>query len=327
MPALFPATYSTLSPSALAAWLGEQFHFKSVQCRLLVIGVGDTYLVETGQDPFILRVYRPSHRSKGQITAEIELLLAAKEAGVSVSYPIADADGQYLHPFAAVEGERHAVLFSYAPGHSASILNETQLQGLGREIARFHNVSSKTRLSDRRWTFDPESTLLRPLEMVKPYFDGLPEEYDWWQQAVAKTVTHLNQINTANFSTGYCHFDFLPKNFHFDQNTLTLFDFDFFGYGWLVNDLMTFRVQLDLDAHLGRLTQQAARQAFDQVLAAYRGIRPLSEEEKAVIPWLSLGFWCFYMGFHTTHDVFLPFVQPSQLKARTAIIRKLLPHL
>jgi Ser/Thr protein kinase RdoA (MazF antagonist) len=259
--------------------------------------------------------------------AEIELLLAAKEAGVSVSYPIADRTGTVLQSFAAVEGERHAVLFSYAPGHAASILDEAQLRMLGREMARFHNVSAAVRLSDRRWTFDPESTLLKPLQKVTPYFDGLPEEYAWWQQAVAKTTQHLAQIDASGFSTGYCHFDLLPKNFHFDGDVLTLFDFDFFGYGWLVNDLMTFRVQLDLDAHFGRLTHEAACQAFNHLLTAYREIRPLSDEEVATIPWLSLGFWYFYMGFHTTHDVFLPLVQPSQLKARTALIRKLLPHL
>ncbi|HEY4335975.1 MAG TPA: phosphotransferase [Puia sp.] len=327
MPIYFPATYSTLSSSALASWLEAQYFFADVRCRLLVMGVGDTYLAETATGRYILRVYRPSHRSREQIIAEIELLLAAKEAGVSVSYPIADRNGQHLHPFSAVEGERHAVVFSYAPGNPVSILNETQLRILGWEIARFHNVSSTVRLNGSRWTFDPETTLLRPLERVKPYFEDLPEEYDWWQQAAAKTITHLAQADGSRFSAGFCQFDFLPKNFHFDGDALTLFDFDFFGYGWLVNDLMTVRVHLDLDVHFGRLTREAAGQAFDSLLAAYREIRPLSDDEVAAVPWLSLGFWCFYMGFHSTHDVFHPLVQASQLKARTALIRKLLPHL
>jgi len=327
MPPLFPASYSTLSASALASWLGEQYAFADVRCRLLVMGVGDTYLVETVSGPYILRVYRPSHRSRGQITAEIELLLAAKAAGVAVSYPIASPDGRYLHAFDAIEGERHAVLFSYAPGNSVPILNEAQLRLLGREIARFHNVSSTIQLTDRRWNFDPGSTLLKPLQRVKPYFKDLPEEYAWWEQAVAKTIAHLTQIDSTGFSSGYCQFDLLPKNFHFDGDSLTLFDFDFFGYGWLVNDLMTFRAHLDLDVFFNRLTAGAAAQAFDMVVMAYREIRPLSDDEIAAIPWLSLGWWCFYMGFHSTHDVFIPLVQASQLKARTALIRKQHPHL
>jgi Ser/Thr protein kinase RdoA (MazF antagonist) len=96
-----------------------------------------------------------------------------------------------------------------------------------------------------------------------------------------------------------------------------------YSYGWLINDLMTFHVQLSLDAHFGRLTREAATNAFDTVLAAYRQYRPLSDAEKSAIPWLGLGWWCFYMAFHATHDQFYPLVQPSQLRARTALIRKL----
>lgn len=320
---LFPATYSTLSPAALATYIGQQYGFAEVRCQFLVRGVGDTYEIQTATDKFILRIYRPSHRTRSQIVAEIELLLAAKEAGVAVSYPVADRDGQYLHGFPAAEGERHAVLFSYAPGHSVAILGETQLKSLGHQLARFHGVSSIIQLSDKRWAFDLETTLTRPLALIKPYFAELPDEYAWWQQAAEKTITRLTQTDTAGFSAGFCHYDLLPKNFHFNGDTLTLFDFDFFGHGWLINDLMTFRTHLDLDVHFGRLTREAAGQAFDTFLSAYREIRPLSGAEAAAIPWLSLGWWCFYMGFHSTHDQFYPLVQRSQLKARTALIRQL----
>jgi len=323
MSSLFPTTYSTLSPDALAVYLGQQYGFAGTQCQFLVRGVGDTYEVKTATGRYILRVYRPSHRTRPQIVAEIELLLAAKEAGVAVSYPLANRDGQYVHTFPAAEGERHAVLFSYAPGHSVAILGETQLQSLGHQLARFHEVSSTIQLSDKRWTFDWETTLTAPLAQVKPFFTELPEEYAWWQQAAEKTIARLAQTDTTGFSTGFCHFDLLPKNFHFDGDTLTLFDFDFFGHGWLINDCMTFRTHLDLDVHFGRLTREAATQAFNTFLAAYREIRPLSAAEEAAIPWLSLGWWCFYMGFHSTHDQFYPLVQKSQLKARTAVIRQM----
>jgi len=327
MPSLFPAVYSTLSPAALADYVGQRYGFAGTQCHFLVRGVGDTYEVITATEKYILRVYRPSHRTRAQIVAEIELLLAAKQAGVSLSYPVPDSTGQYLHTFAAAEGERHAVLFSYAPGHSVAILNEAQLQSLGHQLARFHEVSSTLPLGDKRWTFDPETTLTKPLRLVEPYFTELPEEYAWWQQAAGKTITHLTQTDTTHFATGFCHYDLLPKNFHFANNTPTLFDFDFFGHGWLINDLMTFRTHLDLDVHFNRQTRAAADQAFNTFLTAYRGIRPLSDAEAAVIPWLSLGWWCFYMGFHSTHDQFYPLVQPGQLSARTALIRQLTPHL
>src|SRR5690349_4144176 len=88
MTPIFPSTYSTLSASSLADWIAERYQLVNVRCQFLVRGVGDTYLVETTRSHFILRVYRASHRSRSQIRAEIELLVAAKKAGVSVSYPV-----------------------------------------------------------------------------------------------------------------------------------------------------------------------------------------------------------------------------------------------
>ncbi|GAB3926082.1 hypothetical protein [Larkinella terrae] len=41
----------------------------------------------------------------------------------------------------------------------------------------------------------------------------------------------LDQVNTLGLLTGYCHFDLLPKNMHFEGDSVTYFDFDFMGYG------------------------------------------------------------------------------------------------
>ena len=323
MTAIFPTAYSTLSAPALAAYVADRYGLPDTRCQFLVRGVGDTYRLDTAAGRFILRIYRPSHRNLSQITAEVELLLAAKEGGVTVSYPLSDKSGQYIQAFPAAEGLRHGVLFTYAPGETISQLSEPQLQNLGRTVARFHDVSSSVRLSDPRWTFDPETTLNAPLERARPYFATLPSEYGWWREAAAATIAHINQVDTSGFSRGYIHYDLLPQNFHFDGDQPTLFDFDFFGYGWLVYDLMTLYVHLSLDAHWGRLSPEAADKAWQTFLDAYCAQRPLSAAEISLIPWLSLSFWCFYMGFHGTHDQFQSFVQPSQLKSRTAVIRKL----
>lgn len=323
MKPVFPATYSTLCPIALSSLISEKYKAGNVQCKLLVRGVGDTYLVESSEDRFILRVYRSSHRTLPQIKEEVELLLALKQVGVSVSYPIPDHSGQAIQKLEAVEGERHAVLFSYAPGHTARILNENQLRIFGREMARFHNVSSTIGLGKERWNFDLETTLFRPLEMLKSAFAEDREGYAWLQQTARRVEKQLSQLNTSGFSKGYCHFDFLPKNFHFEEDSITFFDFDFMGYGWLVNDIMSFWQHLTLDVYAGRMTQQAANDAYAIFLDGYRECRTVSEQELAVVPYLALGFWLFYMSFHTTHDQFYAFSQPSQVKVFTGFLKHL----
>lgn len=61
-----------------------------------------------------------------QIKEEVELLLALKQAGVSVAYPILDVYGKGIQVLEAVEGKRCAVLVSYAPGRAMKALSEKQ---------------------------------------------------------------------------------------------------------------------------------------------------------------------------------------------------------
>lgn len=313
MKSVFPATYSTLCPVALSALISVRYKLENVRCKFLVRGVGDTYMVEASGIQFILRVYRSTHRSLLHIIGEIKLLQALKEAKVSISYPITDSLGEAIQKLEAVEGERYAVLFSFAHGRVIRSLNENQLRVLGNEMARFHNISSTIKLEEERWNFDLDTTVFKPLAQLRSAFKENVEEYTWLCEMAYHVEKKMSQVNTSEFSKGYCHFDFLPKNFHFDNDTVTFFDFDFMGYGWLVNDIMSFWQHLMLDVYTGRTTQQAADDSYRIFLEGYRLNRAIREQELAVIPYLSLGFWLFYMGFHTTHDQFSVFSQPPHL--------------
>jgi len=306
MKPVFPAIYSTLCPTALSSLISEKYGLENVTCKFLVRGVGDTY--QAGN--YILRVYRSSHRSLSQIQDEVDLLLALKEAGVSVSYPI---DGMILKIDAA-EGERHAVLFSFAEGQSVRLLSENQLRSLGHEMARFHNVSADIRLNGTRWNFDLETTVFKPLEVLQ-----LGDDYEWVMDIAQQIKDKFADIDTSGFSKGYCHFDFLPKNFHFENDKITFFDFDFMGYGWLVNDIMTFWQHLVLDVLTGRM--KSFDEAYKTFLDAYREQRAVSDEELALVPYLAIGFWLFYMAFHTTHDQFYAFSQPTQIKSYVGVMK------
>lgn len=321
MKPVFPATYSTLCPEALSALLAEKYLINQLQCTLLMRGVGDTYLAAAPEARYVLRIYRSSHRTLPQIKEEVELLLHLKQAGVSVSYPIIDSTGEAIHEIDAVEGPRYAVLFSYAPGKTERTLNERQLQNLGREMAGFHHAASTFPKGNARWTFDFNTILFSPLEKLRPVFSDDQETYTWLQQMAKQVETRFSQTDTSHFSHGYCHFDFLPKNFHFDGDAVTFFDFDFMGYGWQVNDMMSFWQHLVLDVYTNRITQAAADNAYQVFLEGYRERRAVSEEELKAVPYLSIGFWLFYMGFHTTHDQFRVFTQPPHPKAYAGIIR------
>ena len=334
-----------MEATALAGLVSERYGLSHVNCQFLLRGVGDPYMAETSSGRYILRAYRASHRNESQIRAEVELLLALKRAGVPVSYPLPDLNGEPVQVVQAAEGRRHLVLFSYAPGRSVPVLSPGQLRSLGREMARFHDVSAMFEpgvtlgpgggppcteapdgeaLGAGRWRFDLETTLFGPLAQLEPYFSEDPVGYAWLVEAAKVAEKKLSGLDQSEFSSGYCQFDFLPKNFHFEGDSVTFFDFDFMGYGWLVNDIMTFWQHLEVEATLDRMTREAANEAFALFLAAYKSYRPAREQELEAIPYLSLGFWLFYMSFHTTHDQFYPFIQPAQLKLRLGLIQQLM---
>lgn len=325
MAEIFPTTYSTLAAAPLADLISKKYGWDKMQCQLLLRGVSDTYLISASSGAFVVRIYRAGHRSLSHIAAEVEFLTSLKNAGVSVSYPLADTEGTYVFTVPAVEGLRYGVVFKYARGTVYSPPSEAQLKLFGREMAKFHNVSTSVRLGNERWNFDIETTLHKPLLEIRDYFGSCPGEYAWLATAVNDVQRDLLRLDASRFSSGYCHFDFFPKNIHFDgDESVTFFDFDFFGYGWIVNDIMTFQQYLCLEAETGRILEHDAIKMFTIFMDAYREIRQMSSEELAAIPLLSLGFWMFYLGFYTTHDQFLPLLQAPHLTNRVKLMRNIM---
>lgn len=295
---IFPTQHSTLSAAALAPELAGRYGFQYSTCKLLIRNVSDTYLLETDRGKFIFKIYRDNHRKKAEIEAEVELLLLCKEGGASVAYPLPDAKGVYLQAFQAAEGQRYGVLFTYAQGQVVSKMNDQQLALLGGEMAKFHLVSSNIQKPLFRKSFTLETTLIQPLQSIRPAFENLPDAYQYLEDTTAVVLNQLQQLPLNSFAYGYCQYDFLPKNFHFESNErLTFFDFDFAGLGYLINDITSLYVHFFLDGHSGRMPLEEARRSFALFLAAYQGLKPVSESEIGAIRLFGFSWWMFYLGF------------------------------
>lgn len=320
----FPAQYSTLSAIALKSYIEVAYGLKLINCRFLLRGVSDTYIIEAIDARYVLKIYREQHRSRDEIQAEVELLNLLENGGASVAYPITAINGSQLQQFDAPEGTRYGILFSYAEGAPVMDLNDGQLKTIGCQMAKVHNITSVVQLSYPRREYSIETTLINPIKSFEPAFNDLPDEYAYIKDIAVKVAQKLSSLDTANFSYGYCQYDFLPKNFHFDAGgSLTFFDFDFAGKGFLVNDLMSFFVHFFMHVYTGKLTDEEAQRMFAVFVAAYRETRPVSDDELKAIPYLGVGFWIFYLGFQHEHfdDWSNPFFGPRFIKDRVALIK------
>lgn len=323
---IFPTQYSTLSSAALKVFLQKAYGFEIHSCKYLLRGVNDHYLIETIDDKFIFRIYRNTHRSLEEIESEVVFLNALREEGTSVSYPITTLNQEQIIAFDAAEGTRYGVLFSYAQGESINSMNDQQLTEFGTELARMHTISSTIVLPFDRRVYDMDTTIRQPIQSIKPIFEKDAENLAWINNTASKIIAKLDDFDFSEFSYGYCHYDLLPKNFHFDYNgRITFFDFDFLGKGLLVNDIMTFWLHLSLHATFNKISQEEADRQFNVVVSSYRKVRHLSDKEITAIPYLSFGFWIFFMDYHQKHfdDFSNPFFNSKYIKDRVGLIKKL----
>lgn len=299
MSAIFPSQYSTLSATALNDFLQATYGLKNMQCRLLIRNVSDTYLLIGEDEKYIFKIYRDNHRSLEEIKGEIALLNLLKEMGAAVSYPLKDLSGKQIQQFNAAEGVRNGVMLSYAQGDVVLDMNDAQLQLLGREMARLHNITANLVLPYKRKCYTVETTLLEPIKVIEPAFKNLKSEYEYLKSATEAVVAALQKMDFSRFSYGYCHYDFLPKNFHFaGDEALTFFDFDFAGEGYLINDIASFFIHYFLENISGKISVDLAKQRFQAFLESYRTVRAVTDEELNAIKYVGFGFWMFYFRFH-----------------------------
>lgn len=322
--AIFPTQYSTLSSVALKDSIEKNYGLQGLSCRYLLRGVSDTYILESAAAKYILKIYRGSHRSLGEIQGEIELLALLKAGGAKVADAVADRQGNTYQTYKAAEGTRHGVLFGYAPGKVIMDLTEKHMAIVGYEMAFNHNITSFIKLSYERKPYTIDTTLTQPIAVLEPAFKDYPEGYSYLKDTAEQVAHALQAMNTDSFNYGYCHYDYLPKNFHFDEHdTLTLFDFDFAGPGWLANDLASFTVYLYFYIAMKKKTIEEARRDFKIVLDAYRKVRPITDEEINAIPLLGFMFWTFYLRFQYENfdDWSNTFFGPRFLRERIATIQ------
>jgi Ser/Thr protein kinase RdoA (MazF antagonist) len=322
---IFPTQYSTLSSVALNGFLSERYGFSDTSCRLLVRNVSDTYLLENRTDKYIFKIYRDAHRKLDEIKGEAELLTILADKGAKVSHPIKDIRGDITQAFNAAEGTRYGILFTYAKGRVVSAMNDEQLSVLGREMAAIHNITANIELKHKRIVFNIGTTITEPIKTIKSAFDELPYEYAYLTDTAKEVIEKLGQFDFTNFSYGYCHYDFLPKNFHFDRdNNITFFDFDFAGKGYLANDITSLYIHYFLEASSGKITREEADTSFAIFVGNYRKVRLLHYDELKAIPYLGFAFWVFYLGFQYDNfdDWSSIFFGPKFLRDRVALIKK-----
>lgn len=284
--------FSLISPESLASLVEETYNLSNISCKLIRVGDNDNYLILSGNDKYVLRMYKREKywlKSESDYFFEMEWLNHLKQNSCSISYPIQRKDKQYIGHLEAPEGIRFFALFSFAEGEENPITYQRAYL-LGKEIGKVHIASNKFKSSHSRLTMDLEFLIDQPVQLINNHFG----EFRKSEQAKLVTLAaelkkQISNLNLQGDAWGVIGGDFHGYNQHFDErDNPTLFDFDLCGYGWRAYDLAVFRWLQVSDFDVVRNYFQALIRGrlllWKKFIQGYQTIRKLSSDELKVIP-------------------------------------------
>lgn len=288
----FPVISSNLSPTHLAVFVQEKYGLSShTSCNLLKAGINHTYLINDGQEKFIFRIYSLNWRTEIEILEEIKLLNLLKANNISISYPITDKTDNYIQTINAPEGERLAVMFSFAEGEKTLNFDEKNHCQIGVLIAQIHQITHNLDLERVEYT---------PQILVNDVFNYLPnflaedsEEMVFMQSSQQYLLNEFSKVNPEKIRKGAVHLDIWFDNLNIAKDgKITIFDFDFCGNGWLCMDIAYYILQINSIER----DEAICKSKLDSFLAGYESVTVISDEEKRILPMLGVSLYFFYIG-------------------------------
>jgi len=270
---VFPAIYSTLSPQALIDGVLSRYEIGTIdRCLFWNRGLSDIYLVETQKKSYILKVSHHHWRSELDIQFELEFLEFLHQQNIPVANPLKTKANKLLVVVNAVEGDRYAALFPYAPGEvPQGDLNVDQSTIMGQTLGQIHHKSLEFDNLTPRQHLNVEYLLDDSFEVISPYLRN-KDELAYLEQAIAKIKQQLTCLEQTSPLWSVCWGDPHSGNVHFTKdNQITLFDFDQCGYGWRMFDIAKF-FQVSLTAGI-------RREVRDAFLIGYQETQSLTESE------------------------------------------------
>ncbi len=289
----FPVTNSNLSATHIGLFLQEKYSLsKDTKCQLIKAGINDTYLVTDNSNKFVFRVYSLNWRTNEEIVEEIKLLNQLKQNDISISYPLSDNKNNYIQTLNAPEGDRFAVLFTFASGEKLHITSkETHFQ-IGQLMARLHKITHNQKLN--RIDYTPEVILIDSLKKVSSFLTNDSEEMTFMKSAQLYLAKEFENADTSQIRQGVVHLDIWFDNLNItNDNKVTIFDFDFCGNGWLCLDIAYYILQLH---NIEKYEAKEYQPKVDSFINGYESVTPISAEEKRLIPMLGASLYFFYLG-------------------------------
>lgn len=194
------------------------------------------YEIESAGRSAILRMSPFSKEKEAHVAFELSWMEYLNKAMTHIAGPIPSVNNR-LYEIVSVDGETYILsLFIKAPGKPVEPCDpqewhEGLFKSMGELMGRLHlntkDYVGRVGISERfdwrhNYLFAPEYTRLTDPE-VEPY----------WEELLAD----MERLPCSSDVYGIIHNDFHHLNFHLDNGSIMLFDFDDCEYSWYVHDI------------------------------------------------------------------------------------------
>ncbi len=299
--------FRALAGRALALWGVED-------CEPVLLKIRENAVFRVratdGRDA-VLRIHRYAYHTDEALRSELIWVEALRAAGIDVPAPIPTPDGALFATVrhAGVPEPRQVDMQSWMPGEALGTIEDGPnpaiadtgrvFAGVGRMAARFHNHTESWPLPAGfvRHAWDSDG-LVGPEPLWGRFWesDALGgAEYRLVRRARERVAADLAAYGQARRRYGLIHADFNLDNLLLDGERIVALDFDDAGFGWHLFDLATVWTMFR-----GAPFYETLRSS---VVAGYRDVRDLPDEELAHMPLFELARAFTYLGWvHTRRE-------------------------
>jgi Ser/Thr protein kinase RdoA (MazF antagonist) len=190
-------------------------------------------------------------------------------------------------------------------------------------MAKLHQTTLNQEL--KRMDYDVNTLIQLPYQYATTHFSETIPEMQFLKYGGDQITAVFKEVDATKLRYGSVHLDLWYDNMNIEnEETITIFDFDFCGNGWLLLDIAYFNLQLfntEPDLKLYQLKS-------DAFFNGYQDITNISEEEFSLLPYAGFALWNFYLGvqsqrFDNWSNIFL---SENYLKHFIGVIRKWLKY-
>jgi len=230
--------------------------------------------------PAILRLTHSSHRSPGDIQAELDWIDYLASHAVRVCRPLRSQLDKLVEVTESESGAFSAVVFERAPGRPVGRNDQTSVMTVnrGRLLGRIHALTKSYAPPEghsRREHWHEADDFVNVRRYLAPTDARVIERFE-------SLIESLKQLPTDADSYGLLHTDAHTGNLFFDGDQPTLFDFDDCGYDFFISDIAIALFYAILFLPEEWNTGDYARQFLRDILRGY------AEENTLDKRWLNL---------------------------------------